>query len=495
MASLAKTYTREKLNGQIYTPAYIVDKILDEIGYNNERAATKRILDPACGDGRFLVEVARRIIQYSKPKQLKQHLENLHGWDIDPAAIDLAIQNLDLLVQPLGICVEWNVKVCNALLELPAHKLSESSAPLFHFIVGNPPYIRIQHLEAQQRKYLQTNYQFCKSGSTDIYLAFFELADALLSADGTCGFITPNTYFYTETAKPLRQFFAQQQNLVKITNYADIQVFDNVSTYTAITIFTKQQQPGFVFEKATSAATFQTRAYSFDNIQNNTWQLSSEEIEQVQGELLGRAAKIHVGITTLCDKAYIFPVEKENDQHIWVRSRLKALVQLEKDIVKPIIKASTCKNGQEPLTEVVLFPYKKINGKHQIIPEKELADTYPLACQYLQSVRIELDKRDNGKPNKVAWYAFGRSQGLDTSFGRKVLFSPMNLRPKFILSNYEEATFYSGYCIKYPGDYNKLLEQLNSERMQKFVEVSCRDFRGGWKAYNKKTLENFVLAE
>ncbi len=64
-----------------------------------------------------------------------------------------------------------------------------------------------------------------------------------------------------------------------------------------------------------------------------------------------------------------------------------------------------------------------------------------------------------------------------------------------LLSDYEDATFYSGYCIKYPGDYNSLLEQLNSERMQKFVEVSCRDFRGGWKAYNKKTLENFVLED
>ncbi len=498
MASLAKTYTREKLNGQIYTPAYIVDKILDEVGYIKEATVAKKILDPACGDGRFLVEVAKRIIQYSKPENLKQNLENLYGWDIDSQAITLCIQNLNILIQPLGISVSWNIKECNALFKLNlASTLFGEAQPAekFDFIVGNPPYIRIQHLEEDQRKYIQANYTFCKSGSTDIYLAFFELAHSLLTEDGICGFITPNTYFYTETAKPLRQFFAAQKNLVKITNYAEIQIFENASTYAAITIFTKNSQPNFIFEKADSTTTFKTKEFSFDEIQNSVWQLSTEEVEQVKGRPLGTVVKIHVGITTLCDKAYMFPVEKEDAQYVWVRSKFKDLVQIEKSITKPIIKASTYKNSQQPIKEIVLFPYKKVNGKHQIIPERELAEIYPLAYQYLLSVKSELDKRDNGKINTVAWYAFGRSQGLDTSFGKKILFSPMNLRPNFILAEREDATFYSGYCIKYTGDYQKLLVQLNSERMQKFIEVSCRDFRGGWKAYNKKTLENFVLED
>jgi len=31
--------------------------------------------------------------------------------------------------------------------------------------------------------------------------------------------------------------------------------------------------------------------------------------------------------------------------------------------------------------------------------------------------------------------------------------------------------------------------------MQRFVEISSRDFRGGWKAYNKKVIEEFILDE
>ena len=126
---------------------------------------------------------------------------------------------------------------------------------------------------------------------------------------------------------------------------------------------------------------------------------------------------------------------------------------------------------------------------------KTILPTKPqhLFQQGKQSQKESLETRDNGKPNSVAWYAFGRSQGLDTSFGKKILFSPMNNKPNFVLYENEACTFYSGYCIKYEGDYNFLLQQLNSERLANFVAISARDFRGGWKAYNKRTIDEFEI--
>ena len=62
MGSLAKKYDQQKLFGQVYTPDYIVCKILDDVGYRGEGILGKKILDPACGDGRFLCEIVKRII-------------------------------------------------------------------------------------------------------------------------------------------------------------------------------------------------------------------------------------------------------------------------------------------------------------------------------------------------------------------------------------------------------------------------------------------------
>jgi predicted RNA methylase len=491
MASLNKTYNNQKLLGQVYTPRFVVEKILADIGFDNPNILGKTILDPSCGDGRFLTVVAEKIIELSPKETLQENLEKIYGWDIDEQAIAYCIENLNELVKPFAIQVNWNIHICNSL-----KKIIEFDTQKFDFIVGNPPYIRIQHLEETERTFLQNFYKFCKSGSTDTYIAFYELCNFLLAKDGICGLITPNTFFYSETANYMRAYFAHKQSLIKITNYGNIQLFDNATTYSAITIFSKQTNEMFTFEQAKTVTEFETRAISFHEIKHQRiWQLSINPNIEQDGVKLKDICKIHVGITTLCDKAYIFSIQEiENEpDFVLAKTYFKGLVKLEKAILKPIIKASKLKSSTDEISQYVLFPYQKINEKHKIIPEENLKNNFPLAYDYLLSVKEELDKRDNGKPNAVAWYAFGRSQGLDTSFGKRILFSPMNNKPNFILVENEESTFYSGYCIKYDGDYDFLLSQLNSQRLADFISVSSRDFRGGWKAYNKKALEEFTI--
>ena len=134
-----------------------------------------------------------------------------------------------------------------------------------------------------------------------------------------------------------------------------------------------------------------------------------------------------------------------------------------------------------------------INGKNTLIAELELKELFPYAYNYLLSVKSILAKRDNGKLKIKEWYAFGRSQSLNNSFGEKILFSPMNKTPNFIYHKETDSTFYSGYCIRYNGDYNELLIQLNSKEMEEYIQISSRDYRGGWKAYNKKIVQEFIL--
>jgi tRNA1(Val) A37 N6-methylase TrmN6 len=501
MGSLAKTYSQEKLLGQIYTPTFIIEKILDDMDYHSRAEILgKPLLDPACGNGRFLIEAAKRVIAISPKKDMAKNLEQLYGWDIDGVAVEECIENMNHLIEPLNIKVNWNIFELDSL-----HYIEHPEEIRFDFIVGNPPYIRIQHLDETQRKYIQTHYSFCKSGSTDIYMAFFELCHKLLTPMGVCGLITPNTYFYTQTAQAMRDAFAHLKNIRQITNYGKIQVFQNATTYSAITIFTKKiyspQHQFFLYQQAIDKDAFQEREVAIEEITDKAiWQLSATRKLNTEGVKLGDICQIHTGLATLMDKAYVFPVEPLDDTYVWADTKFKGRVKIEKAVLKPIIKASTFKKG-DAITDYILFPYKletteengQVVNKHVIMPEKELAGNYPEAFAYLLTIKNELDKRDNGKPNAVAWYAFGRSQGLDNSFGEKVIFSPMNKKPNFIHITDPNTTYYSGYCIKYQGDYQKLLPQLNSKAMEEFIEVSARDFRGGWKAYSKKVLQQFVV--
>lgn len=491
MASLSRTYEKEKLLGQVYTPAHIVHKILDGVGYDSAAILGKSILDPACGDGRFLTKIVKRIVKFSSINELENNLSKVHGWDIDQKALTLCEENLNEIINVSGLNIRWNLVKQDALTNL-------NTADRYDFIVGNPPYIRIQHLLEKQRVFLQSHFDFCASGSTDTFVAFFELANRLLDPDGICGFITPNSYFFSETARTLRNYFQQNKNIIRITNYGSVPIFGKTGTYAAITIFGKSAREQFTYELGDTNFQYEARTINFDELLlNKLWQLSVHEPHKLSSIRLGEICQISVGITTLSDRLYLFKIlDQETKDIVRVVSKNGEEVRLEINMLKPIIKASRTKSGEEDISEYVLFPYQKNeDGKHIIIPEITLKTDFPLTYAYLLNQKNTLDKRDNGKINTVAWYAFGRAQSLDTSFGEKIIFSPMNKAPKFIHTTNSEATVYSGYFIKYKGDCQKLIPILNSREMSDYMAIAGRDFRGGWKGYSKKIVENFRLSD
>jgi len=494
MGSLTKKYKEEKLKGVVYTPYPIVEKILNDIGYNNNNILGKTILDPACGDGSFIINIVKKIIKYSPKERLRFNLQKIHGWDIDENAINICVKKLNKLILKHNIKINWNIKKNNSLENIHIDNIfNKDEIKNFDYIVGNPPYVRIQHLEDTMRKFIQKNYFFCNNGSTDIYIAFFELCYKLLNKNGICGLITPNTYFYTETAKKMRDFLVKNKCIKQITNYSDIQMFDNVTTYSAITIIEKKVNHKFLYQQAIKKDELLEKWINVDELsKQNIWQLTHKNIKNRKGKKLKDICNIHVGITTLYDKIYIFKTEYIDNDYVYALTKLKGKIKIERSILKPIIKGSRIKSSDQPIEEYIIFPYQKINEKHKIINENIFREHFPLAYEYLFSLKEELNKRDNGKPIKP-WYAFGRTQSLDNSFGKKIVFSPMNKEPNFILYENEDCTIYSGYFIKYDGDYEYLLKKLNSKEFNNFIEISSRNFRGGWKAYNKKIICEYYI--
>ncbi len=489
MASKSRTYSQTKRLGQVYTPDHIVSKILNDVGFLSPNSIRKTILDPACGDGRFLIKIVQHIITHSEFSELEKNLQYVFGWDIDKNAIKLCRKNLNQLIEPLGIKIKWNLKVVDALTQLRSRRK-------FDFIVGNPPYIRIQHLDVKQRKVVQTQFKFCNSGATDIFIAFIELSLKLIADEGICGFITPNSYFSTETAKTLRNFFITNRNLVQLTNYRSVSVFGKTGTYPAITIFSNKRQTDIKFEVCNQDFEYTFRVIDFNELEmNSPWQLTVQKNDLIEGVPLGDLCQISVGLTTLADQLFIFKL-KNNDSIATLTNRKGENIFIEWNILKPVVKGSKLKSSNDPVTEYIIFPYVKDNNKkNKIIPELVLKTEFPLAYAYLNSIRPQLDQRDNGKPNKTAWYAFGRAQALDSSFGPKIVFSPINKAPNFIYLSDHESTLYSGYFIKCKRNISKLLDQLNSERMRDYIESCGRDFQGGYKGYNKKILEKFMITD
>jgi len=492
----------KKTNGIVYTPQWIVDLILDNIEYKNN-IYDKKIIDPSCGEGIFLVEAVERLLKdcIDNNLSLDEIREVLHnnifGFDIDKNAIIKCKIYLNDVIQKYGIDkIEWNVLQIDSLDKNRVKQYFNS----FDYVIGNPPYIRIQHLGKERRERIQREWSFCRSGSTDIYIAFFELGLNLLNETGKLGYITPNTYFKTETAKTLRYYIMENKIIKKIIDFNHHQVFDDATTYSAITILDKSWRKNkFYYFNGYEKNVKYVDEIELSNIDYNKWTIASngalkriKEIE-TRGIPLGKIAEIHVGITTLADDFYIFKDPIIESDKATIKLKDGRVFTIEKDILKPIVKVSILKSPNEEQNRWIIFPYKKIYGKHTIIPENELKELYPYTYKYFLAIKDRLLLRDKGKKNQVAWYAFGRSQGLDTTFGKKILVSPLNLHPNFIVWEKEEYTFYAGYCIKFDGDLQWLVKQLNSEDMEFYIKYVGRDYQNGYKSYAKSFISNFGI--
>lgn len=87
---------RHKL-GEYYTPDWLAELILNEVNYDGN--TLKRVLDPACGSGTFLVLAIQRAKEYGRTHRetpletAKRIVANIWGFDLNPLAVIAARTN------------------------------------------------------------------------------------------------------------------------------------------------------------------------------------------------------------------------------------------------------------------------------------------------------------------------------------------------------------------------------------------------------------------
>jgi len=469
----------KKENGVVFTPSWVVDFMVDEIIKSKIITGKEKILDAGCGDGIFAVTMAKKFSEISKKPIQKVIEENIYFIDVSKKYIETTKQNLQNLSKD-------KIKKFNGIEDdFCFHNFNTQ----FDFIIGNPPYVRIQNLN-ERRNELQRKFITASSGSVDLYFCFFEQALSLLNEDGNIVFITPNSHFYSSAGKHLRNLLLS--HIKKIINFDHFQVFKNVTAYTAISFLQKVNNNKFLYAENFKEG-FDTISYkeiSTEKLVNGKWKFFSDayfnkfDLLAKNHASLKEIANIHYGIATLKDDIYIFRPDKI-DQNYFFRDNFK----IEKDLCIPIIKASTYKGEDQGL--YIVFPYK--NGK--VILSDVFQRKYPEAYKYFLEKRSVLESRDKGRGVCYEeFYAFGRNQGLKTSFGRKIITSTMNIEPRFYVIEDEKTSFYSGYCIKPKGDTNiyELCNALNSDIMKEYINATSKSYRGGYKSYAKSFLKDFV---
>ncbi len=407
-----------KAGGVYYTPSYIVEYIVKNTvgklveGKTPQQVSKLRILDPACGSGSFLIGAYDYLLEwhrqwyvdngadkhakllYEGPSgewQLKSAekkrilLNNIHGVDIDPQAVEVTKLSLLLKVledetnesinsqltffkeralPDLDNNIKWGNSLIGSdfyeneqmmLLDEEEHyrinvfdwkaafpKVFSKRDPGFDAVIGNPPYLRIQGLQEHYGKQLDYFIEHYASAVKrfDLYLLFTEKGVQLLNTSGYLGFIIPHKFLNSAFGSGLRDFLVKSSALESFISFGSNLIFDQASTYTGIITVRKAKNRLFSYyefpivptqELQTGLACLEEEDFAIydpQDLSSNPWAFGSTSTQKLLSKLGQKSAtvgdvfeSVFQGIVTGADAIYFLKPMIENGKTVEVFSK------------------------------------------------------------------------------------------------------------------------------------------------------------------------------
>ncbi|WP_100958115.1 class I SAM-dependent DNA methyltransferase [Helicobacter pylori] len=196
----------------------------------------------------------------------------------------------------------------------------------FDCIIGNPPYIRQEHIK-DIKPLLEKQYHDFYNSTADIYTYFFALAYHLLKEKGFNAFITSNKYARAKYGAKLREWLLKKTTLVSYMELNALKVFESAAVDTSIMSFIKQTPPKesrFKYYEPTPNDGNNLKNTPFLPMKQNALSIESfifanatlldlrDKIESVGTPLKDWGIQINYGIKTGCNEAFIIPTEKRD---------------------------------------------------------------------------------------------------------------------------------------------------------------------------------------
>lgn len=476
--------------GQIFTPNRVVKQILTEIEYNNKNIIGKYLFEPSFGDGAFLEEIVSTYVKICLEEGLDtptiiEHLnEYICGVEIDNSLFNKTINKLNKLIHfLLGVHIEWNGLKCDNILNYPININKRK----FDYVVGNPPYVSIHNIKPELKETIKNNNITFFEKSGNLFIVFFEIGIELLNDNGVLGYITPNSYLFNQSFSRFRKYLKKEKLINKIIDFKSEKIFENVSAYTAITIIRKDVVNNNIIYQTSE----ETKIIPISQL-NVSLGGFVEEINHV--DTIGDYFNVQYGLATLADNIFIDVSVDFNDIEVDEDKVMFNGSLIEKDILKPITKASKYYGTFK--SAYIIFPYEKMLGdKYVLISDDYFEETYPLAWEYLNKHKERLSNRSLEKNSK--WYGYGRSQGIHMIDKEKYCVSTIIKSGVELHFTPKNSLIYSGLSItkKHENvEWDILLKTIiNNDEFHTYLKDNSKPLSGGYSNINSKLIKNYPI--
>ncbi|PUD58693.1 type IIG restriction enzyme/methyltransferase [Helicobacter pylori] len=357
----------------------------------------------------------------------------------------------------------------------------------FDCIIGNPPYIRQEHIK-DLKPLLEKQYQDFYNSTADIYTYFFALSFHLLKEKGFNAFITSNKYACAKYGAKLREWLLKKTTIVSYMELNALKVFESATVDTSIIHFIKQtpsKESEFKYYEPTPNDKDDLKSTSSLLMKQNTLSTESfifanatlldlrDKIESIGTPLKDWDIQIYRGILTGANEAFIIPTEKRDA----ILNACKTQEERERTerLIKPILRGKDIKRYSyewADLWVIATFPSLKLD-----------IDDYPSLKTYLLQFRPRIDQSgEKGCRKKTSnqWFETQDTIAYHGDFEKeKIVYGEIVQEPRFYLDNgecelggfYAEATSFilTGEHLRY------LLGMLHS----KLITFAFKTFYAG----------------
>ena len=530
--TVGKLCLEKKLEIEIKDEDYIYDKkrpkkttlgYIDKINQYKEWLLQLTICDPACGSGAFLNQALDFLIKEHKyidelqAKLLGEALvfsdieksileNNLYGVDINEESVEIAKLSLWLrTAQPNRKLNDLNnnIKCGNSLIDDPDVAGDKAfnwqnefpdifSKGGFDVVIGNPPYVR-QELFKEIKPFLEKNYK-CYNSIADLYTYFIEKGIELLNTRGLFSYILPNKFLKATYGKEVRNVIKNKVNIDLIFDFDDYPVFENVTTYPIIFIFSKilnSVKTSFVFSEINKRVDTtdpinkliqNSINVKYTSINNDIWQFQDNNNDRLLN-------KIKFGSVKLKDVIYnkIFRGVSTGKNEVFIIS---------KEVADKLLNEKNRKYIREVVTgkEVKRYSINFQNLYLLFIPwEYDLEFDIGIK-NYLLDHKDILSDRPEVKEGRFNWWCLSRygSKNSEYLFSSKIIYPRINNECNFYFDeegkySLSDNNFYISTNDKY------LISILNSKVIFYFMKSIASSLQGGYLDFRRPYMEKIPI--
>lgn len=455
-----------KEEGSFYTPDAVAEAIVRLSGLGRTATATSQVIDPAAGDGALLVpavwSLARRLrgLGMADADIADAIAKNVHAIELDEAEAARCRARLsEATMAATGIEVpagRWDVTAGDACIEWQRFR------GRMDYVLMNPPYVRIHNLSGKPASPYVT-------GMCDLYYAFFDYAQRMLSPNGMLSAIAPSSWMTSRAGAAMRGDLMGRGAIRAVCDYGHLQVFaPYATTYTALILIGARGSDRISVWGHDGSGGLGDRT---DVPSSSCWHggLFLPGAPEGMSEMLDSmpdsfGVSVRNGYATNLDRLFVSGESRFSAYEI------------------PVVKASrACRMH-------AIYPYDENGG---LVPFDEIRSRVPALADLLEGERDALLARTQVDPAR--WWCYARTQGIADTYRNKVAIQSLVLPPAPPRTvDAPSGTGVFGGIYVTGMEKGELDEAVSSDEFLSYVRALRKYKSGGYYAFGGRDLGRFL---